>query len=299
MRLGRRLVSLIVTLRSEQRLPVRAIQRHVESVYGLHLSLGAIVQATQQVALVAAPMLAEIDAAVRTSPAVNLDETGWRQNGRNGYIWTASTPTACRFIYGSRQKEQVDRLLGADFAGVLVSDFYAAYHHYPGMKQKCWAHLLREGHDLTTVYPDDRAVRRWLSRLKRLFTDAKAAAEALAPAPERPRVAAQRRLEARLTRLCTAPAADPTAAVGRLSRRLLRHLAELFTFVAVPGVPADNNGAERSVRHLVTTRKISGGSRSPRGTETTLALASLTETWRRRGLNPFLQSLALLQSHQP
>lgn len=299
MRLGRRLVSLIVTLRSEQRLPVRAIQRHLESAYQVHLGLGTIVRATQQVATVAAPALAELAGAMRTSPAVNLDETGWRQDGRNGYVWTASTPTACRFIYGTRQKTQVDTLLGADFTGVLVSDFYAAYAHYPGMKQKCWAHILRAGHDLTTAYPDHRALRRWLDRLKQLFTDATATAHALGAAPERSRVAAQRRLEGRLTRLVTGPAADPTAVQGRLSRRLLRHLSELFTFVAVPGVPADNNSAERSLRHLVTARKISGGSRSPRGTATTLALASLGETWRRRGLNPFDQTLALLQSHQP
>lgn len=299
MRLGQRLVSLLVTLRSEQRLPVRMIQRHLESVYGLHLGLGTLVGAARRVATVAAPALAEIDAAIRTSPAVNLDETGWRQNGRNGYVWTASTPTACRFLYGSRHKAHVDALLGEAFAGVLVSDCYAGYAHYLGMKQKCWAHLLREGHDLTTTYPTDDALRRWLDRLKRLFADAKAAAQALSAAPERTRVAAQRRLEARLTRLAAAPAADPAAVQGRLSRRLLRHLSELFTFVAVAGVPPDNNGAERSLRHLVVCRKISGGSRSPCGTTTTLALASLGETWRRRDLNPFHQTLALLHSHQP
>lgn len=299
MRLGPRVVSLIVTLRSEQRLPVRAIQRHLATVSGLHLGLGTIVGVTQRGAAVAAPALAAIDAAIQASPAVNLDETGWRQDGRNGYVWTASTPTACRFIYGSRQKGHVAALLGEDFAGVLVSDFYAAYAHYPGMKQKCWAHLVREGHDLTTAYPEDHALRRWLERLKRLFADAKAPAQALAPAPERARVAAQRRLEGRLTRRVAGPAADPTAVQGRLSRRLLRHLRELFTFVAVPGVPADNNGAERSLRHLVTARNVSGDSRSPRGTKTVLALASLGETWRRRGFNPFHQTLALLHSHQP
>jgi transposase len=298
-RLGRRLVSLIVTLRTEQRLPVRAIQRHLASVYGVHLSLGALVGAVQRVATVATPVLAEIDAALRAGSAVNLDETGWREAGRNGYVWTASTPTACRFRYGTRQKHHVAALLGEDFAGVLVSDFYAAYHHYPGLKQKCWAHVLREGHDLTSAYPNDRALRRWLERLKRLFADAKAIAQAVATAPERPRVAAQRQLEARLTRLCARPATDPAAVQGRLSRRLLRHLSDLFTFVAVPGVPADNNGAERSLRHLVTCRKISGGSRSRRGTEATLVLASLGETWRRRGLNPFQQTLGLLHPPQP
>jgi transposase len=299
MRLGSRLVSLLVTLRSEQRLPVRQIQRHRATVYDLPLSLGTIVAASQRVAAVAAPSLAEIEAAIQASPAVNLDETGWRQDGQNGYVGTASTPTACRFRYGSRQKHHVDALLGPDFAGVLVSDFYAAYAHYPGLKQKCWPHVLRAGHDLTLAYPDDRRLRRWLERLKRLYADAKAAAQRVASAAARGRLTVARRLDTRLTRLCAAPADDPTAVHGRLCRRLLRHAGELFTFVAIPDVPPDNNGAERSLRHLVTQRTISGGSRSGRGTTTVLDLASLIETWRRRGLNPFHQTLALLQPHQP
>jgi len=42
----------------------------------------------------------------------------------------------------SRRKETVDEVLGPAFAGILVSDFYAAYHHYAGVHQRCWAHLL-------------------------------------------------------------------------------------------------------------------------------------------------------------
>ena len=62
-----------------------------------------------------------------------------------------------------------------------------------------------------------------------------------------------------------------------------------------PDVRPDNNQAERSLRPLVITRKISGGSRSPDGTQTRLALASLFATWLARGLNPFTECLALLR----
>ena len=60
-----------------------------------------------------------------------------------------------------------------------------------------------------------------------------------------------------------------------LAKRVLRHQDELFQFVLVPGLPADNNLAERSIRPLVIMRKISGGSRSAEGTKTRLTLASL------------------------
>ena len=56
--------------------------------------------------------------------------------------------------------------------------------------------------------------------------------------------------------------------------------------MAEPDVPSDNNPAERSLRHLVISRKVSGGTRSERGTESKMTLASVFGTWRARGLNP-------------
>ena len=49
-RLGINLVSLIAALREEARLPWRTIQWYLNAVHGLHLSLGAIVDATRKVA---------------------------------------------------------------------------------------------------------------------------------------------------------------------------------------------------------------------------------------------------------
>ena len=67
-----------------------------------------------------------------------------------------------------------------------------------------------------------------------------------------------------------------------LAKCLLRHEEELFQFVLVEGLSADNNLAERSIRPLVVIRKISAGSRSAEGGKTRMALASLFETWQAR-----------------
>jgi hypothetical protein len=58
---------------------------------------------------------------------VNADETGWREAGRNGYVWTLSTTEARSFTCGSRARVMLETALGSDVAGVLVSDFYAVY----------------------------------------------------------------------------------------------------------------------------------------------------------------------------
>ena len=146
-RLGINLISLIVTLREEGRLPVRAIQWYLHTVHQLRLSVGAIVAATHRVADRAQGVMSDIVERIRGSPAVHADETGWREDGHNGYVWTFSTPTERYFLRRGRGKVVVDEALGDEFAGVLVSDFYAAYHHYDGPKQRCWAHLLRDIHD--------------------------------------------------------------------------------------------------------------------------------------------------------
>ncbi len=79
---------------------------------------------------------------------------------------------------------------------------------------------------------------------------------------------------------------------------MAKHLHELFVFVVEPLVPPDNNRAERSLRHLVTSRKISGGTRSAAGSAAKMTLATLFGTWRLRGENPYTACRALFVSPQ-
>jgi transposase len=70
-------------------------------------------------------------------------------------------------------------------------------------------------------------------------------------------------------------------------------------FVADARVPSDNNAAERSVRQLVVSRKISGGTRSERGSETKSILASLFGTWNLQRLDFYQSCLSLLAAKNP
>jgi len=290
-RFGHRLVSLLAVLRDEARLPLAVIQRLVRTLSGLELSVGAIVDNVAAVAERAQPVVAALDAQIRASPVVHVDETGWREAGRNGYVWTFSTPTIRLFRHGRRTKEMVSAVLGEAFAGVLVSDFYAAYTGYAGEHQYCWAHLLRDIHELTEQHPTDAALRGWATAVRAILTDAQAGATGTA----HERWSVRRQTEADLGALC-APWLESTVTQTTLCRRIQTQLSHLFVFVTDPAVPATNNAAERSLRPLVVARKISGGTRSAEGTTTRLALASLFGTWRAQGRNPYDACVALLQS---
>ena len=180
--LGVNLLSLIATLREEGRLPFRTIQRYLDTVHQLRLSVGAIMSAIHRTAQRAQPAVAAILDRIHTSPVVHADETGCRQSGANGYVWTFSTPTERYFPCSSqgqalrrgRGKTVVDEALSDAFSGVLVSDCYAAYHHYDGPIQRCWAHLLRDIHDLRTLYPDATPLARWADAVHGIYDRAKA-----------------------------------------------------------------------------------------------------------------------------
>jgi hypothetical protein len=84
-----------------------------------------------------------------------------------------------------------------------------------------------------------------------------------------------------------------------LAKRLLRHQDEVFVFVRQPGVPADNTLAQRSLRPLVSARKISGGARSAQGSQTRMTLTTLFQTWQARGLHPLHEGRRMVQSPFP
>lgn len=302
-RFGVGLVSLIATLREQGRWPVATIQWYFETLHGLRVSVGAVMAAVQQVAQAGTGTVAAIQQAVRASPVAHMDETGWRENGVNGYVWTACTPTARYFTAGRRTGAMVDAILGEGFGGVLVSDFYAAYAHYPGVKQKCWAHLLRgcplgRMHDLKEAHAKDAAVRSWAAGVQDVYLRAVAWTCEHANADTEARQAARQQC-ARELQAVYAPWLEGKAPQRKLSARMERHLHELFVFVVNPRVPPDNNAAERSLRHLVTSRKISGGTRSAAGSAAKMALATLFGTWQLQGENPLLACRALLVSPHP
>ena len=73
---------------------------------------------------------------------------------------------------------------------------------------------------------------------------------------------------------------DPSAGPGKLCRRIERHIKELFVFVAEPEVASGQHDPAESAAgaiYCVISRKVSGGTRSERGTERKMTLASIFE----------------------
>jgi hypothetical protein len=299
-RVSWRIMALVATLRTKLRLPLASLQWLLAHGWGVRLSVGELSALLTETARAGQTAYEALLAEARASPVVHLDETGWRENGRNGYVWTMSTPTIRIFQYGpGRGGAVADRLLGEERSAVVVSDFYGAYDHLEGLQQRCWAHLLRDIAQLVTDAPEDHRLQRWAVTVSKLYHRAmdwstQATAEQVRPIC-RERV--RDRFEAALVAVCRGQPAD--APHAGLCQRIERYRADLFTFVAEPGVPPTNNAAERALRPVVIARKISGGTRSRQGSRTRMILQSLVATWDVQGRDPVAEFMTLLAQPRP
>lgn len=297
-RIGIRLMSLITMLKEAWRQPLKTIQSYLDIVHDLHLSQGVLVKILHKTAKVGKPTYENLKQAIQEAPYVHADETGGRENGKNGYNWSFNTKNVHFLLYRkSRSQKIVEEVLEDKFQGVLVSDFYAAYNTYTGFHQRCWVHFLGDIKTLLEQYPHDKKLKTWAAKIHSLYEEAKAYTGPDPTLPlgiqEQQRITKQQEFENKLRKICT-PWVKTDAPMSILSARAITFLQEMFVFVRFAGIPSDNNAAERALRHTVISRKISGGTRSAKGSETKSILVSLFGTWRLQNKNPLQQCQFLL-----
>ena len=297
-RMGVGITALVAYLRNSLRLPYRRIQDYLLTIHQLVISVGELVELLHEMRRVTHKEVEGLKKQAQASAILHADETGWRENGQNGYIWGFFTPGEEPVRYyeydASRGQAVVARILGGKFHGHLATDFYAGYNDYEGPHQRCWTHLLRDLHELKEDHSQDAEVLQWAGSVRKVYDDAKQWLETARAPDQEARAKKYVELTGRTHELGLQFAKNKDSPCCALAKRLMRHEDELFQFVLVAGLSADNNLAERSLRPLVVIRKISGGSRSTDGTQTRMALASLFETWRARGLNAYAEGLKLL-----
>jgi hypothetical protein len=299
-RMGHGIASLVGWLRTTLRLPVKLVQTVLQQLYGLKLSVGEIVELSHAVAQAGQTAVGEIKQAILTSRHVHMDETGWREDGDNGYAWVSSTPDGLRaFEFHLSRAGAVPEAILDGFTGTLVTDFYGGYNHTDGRHQRCWVHLLRDLRQLkadhATSHPE---LLTWTDALIQTYRDGKALAQRDPPPTPAERTALFDELVEKVDLLGLKWPKDKGHPAHALCKRLLRHSSELFEFVLQPGLAADNNLAERSVRPLVIARKISGGTRSERGSDTRMALQTLFATWTAQGKSALGECRAMLARHR-
>jgi transposase len=281
--LGLNALATAILLRIAHRLPFLQVTRVFANLPELSVSPGAIARQVQRVADWFDGDYEKLMIEMRCARYVHSDETGWRTNGKNGYLWALTSPTHTLYhVDNSHGGKVIRKLLGKAFGGTLITDFYSGYSRMDCKKQKCLVHLLRE---LTESAEKSAAFAAgpFFSSSKRLIRQMlllKGQWEKLSDEQYIPRIG---RLETRLAELATAQYEEPNA--KRIAKRMRKYQKELTAFLWEKDLDGTNNAAERAIRPAVVARKISGGSRSKKGAEAWATLASLLRTASQQGKN--------------
>jgi transposase len=264
----------------------------LDQLFGLKLSRAGALGHIHWASDLVDPVVKQLFELLRTEPVIHADETGWRINGKNVWVWCFCNPRLALFLVDNhRSGAVVRRVLGESIPGVLVTDFYAAYHAIDCRKQKCLTHLLRELHTLREELSPAN-VKRYIQPLMTLLQDAFALAKDRTTLSAAGFIAAREHLNSRLDDLIfTRP---QQADCKRINARLVRHRFELLQFLEVPDVPPDNNAGERDIRSVAATRADGGVNRTAAGANAFANLKSIIRTCQKHGRNFLSYGLSLL-----
>jgi transposase len=285
---GPRMEAAVATLAIRNRVSRRDTVELTDELFGARLASGTVDAILARTGEALEEPYEDLRARIRSAPALNVDETGWKLRGAKRTLWGAVTPKAAVFrVAPDRHEREVAALLGEDFGGIVGSDRWWAYRGFdPAKRQACWSHLIRD----LTAHSEGLAAQKefgdaGLDIARRLFAawedfqghgDRRRLKREVAPLKQELKALLERGSKGRRNKL-----------TWGFSKNLLKIWPALWTFVEVEGVEPTNNRAERALRGPVIHRKLSLGSQSERGETTTQRLLSASVTCRLQGRSLF------------
>ena len=253
------------------------IAEYMQQFFGQSLSTAGISSHIIRVAGILKPVQEGILNQLKNSPIIQADETGWRVNGKNWWLWVLGNQQWAYYtIDKSRGKDVVRRMLGDFFLGVLVVDGWKAYLFLDCEQQSCMAHLLRKIRKLHKAFPNLRSVFKFYVKFRKILRDGErlqAQREELADAVFQRRL---KKLHTRLDQLLKW--SNPNDILKDIIKKVKNQQPRILTFVEHPNVPCHNNFAEYLIRIGVLKRKVSFGSKSAKGAEAYATLLSIHST---------------------
>jgi transposase len=290
---GPRLQAVLAYLSGQARLSKRQIEDVMKDLFGVTISLGAVVGAQQAVSEAVAPAVEDAKTYVQQQQVVNADETGWREGPREdgepgrkrAWLWVAVTSWVTVFLIHARRGAEGARALLGRFAGYLVTDRWNGYNSWPlRRRQVCWAHLIRDWVGFSEWRGNAGQVgRELLKQAVRMFEvwhwarDQTWARSTLA--------VRMRPIRRRVERWLRKGTHCGTGKVERSCEKMLAVFPAFWTFVRVQGVEPTNNTAERTIRPAVLYRKGCFGTNSPEGSRFVERLLTVVTTLRQQGRN--------------
>jgi transposase len=278
-KVGPQAQAVAMSLRFDAGLPVSAVSRVFGELFGLPFSPGGLSQMFERNIAKFEQATIEVRNRLLDVSVMTVDETGWRQNGDRAWMFAATTPELSVFhISPHRDRATFESMVPPDYLGIVATDAYSVYDSLPETRHpQCWGHVLRTARDLAEIHGNvsDAAMHDAIGA----FTSAAKAHRAVKwPSPDT-RVAAQAAFERAVA--AGGQAAHPKLVTlgARLDRQRIRYLICLDD----KSVPLTTNQVERDLRGHIAVRKLSYGTRNPRGSLQWAEGTTLSKTLRKQG----------------
>ena len=291
--LGENVKKYVCVLSIANRLSHTQIQDHCKDMFDLSISTGEIGNILQTEADSLRPEYQALKESILSQTGVHYDETGWKvQKEEHGkYAWVATGTENNDAVFSLGRSRGGGNIGDIGVAALGISDDYAVYKNAFAEHQLCWAHPQRKLRDLAESEEFDERKKERAVNTYQQFSPLYRAIQKKIGDEVSPYL--KEKFQQIFNRISLSHRRDP-APLSKLKESLRRNKKEYFTFLNHPGIPIDNNKAERALRHLVIKRKISFGSKTQRGAETTSILASVILSLRWNDpQNWFKQYLAL------
>jgi len=286
---GPGIVAAALYLRFTQAISYRRLCRLFEHLFGLMISEGALDAMFRRAKPAFDDAVTVILARLRRSRIVCSDETSVRVDGVTCWNWVfQNEQVVIHVVRHSRGAAVVDEVMGGHRPMIWVSDLYGAQQGHADQWQVCLAHQLRD-----CQFAIDVGDTIFAPRMKALLLRAVILARRRKTLAASTRHQYRRRLDRDLD---TIMALVPRNRHGqRLKKRYGKVRNDLFTFLAHPDVPPDNNSSERELRPTATYRKVTGGSRSDWGADLFANIRSVVGTAARNGIDAYAAILNTLR----
>ena len=200
------------------------------------------------------------------------DETPIRIGKHRGYAWVFIGEYGISIhIHRTRGQSVVD-LHCPCFDIPIVVDGYAGYNKFK-VKQRCWAHVLREAELLAAIHGGN--LEELHHRLQSIFSSAK----------KLPPDITDEELKGWIDNVTQIADIYKSLRYLTFGGKLENAAPDLFTFVKYPGMPPTNNMSERTLRPVVLHKKIRLMFQSVIGMQTYSILMTCMMTWDAQGHN--------------
>ncbi len=288
-RFGIRLMVLIISLKTLG-LSYGKISNLLQMLFSLNLTESTINHAVSKTAQAFGKKYTEMIAELKKELNIHGDETSWRVNGTNYWLWAfVGRWTVIYEIDKSRGATVPKRILDG-YDGNITSDSWSAWNHVGTTHQRCHIHYIREINDTINHKNPGPEFTVFARQLKKILNDSHDMAKIN---NESKRLTAKKNLEVRISRMISKKYTEKNCI--RFVKRLRRERKMLFTFL-ITKTDYHNNTAERAIRPNVIIRKITNGHRSESGAYSHKVLMSIKETCRVQGLNFHDYSLEYLNN---